>query len=145
MPSTSSADTSDYPEDDTLAIARVFGNLKTRLRWEPQDSALHIDVRQQIETTRAMEGKLKGWLNTKSGRFQSSFFLRKNFYTNTPSIAKIMDKEDGKHADINPERCGGQACKRSNILRNCYRRASSAVDKWALAVYPCSRISNILH
>ena len=104
MPSPSSADTSDYSEDETLAIARVFGTLKTRLRWEAQDSALHIDVRQQLETTRAMEGKLKGWLNTKTGSFQHRFFLRKNFYTNTPSIAKIMAKEDGKKADIDPER-----------------------------------------
>eukprot|EP00877_Chromochloris_zofingiensis_P011257 jgi/Chrzof1/6385/Cz18g08110.t1 len=92
MADTESPDTSDYT-DTPSATPRLLGDLKTQLRWDLSSSNLHVDVRQILESTRSMEVKYKGCLNTSTGSFEYRGLVRKNFYTNTPSIAKVMAKE----------------------------------------------------
>ncbi len=51
---------SDYEGDiEEPEQSRLFGNLKTQLRWEVGSKQLHMDVRQLLETPRSLEAKFK--------------------------------------------------------------------------------------
>ena len=44
--------------DGDVEAGQLFGNMKTQLRWSPDDGALHLNVRQLVETTRGVELKV---------------------------------------------------------------------------------------
>ncbi|KAI8466491.1 MAG: hypothetical protein J3K34DRAFT_433543 [Monoraphidium minutum] len=90
-----SADEFTTTSEDVGGSDRLFGNLKTQLRWEPGEGALRLNVRQLLETQRGVEIKYKGSLHTATGDFRYRAQLRKAFFTNTPSIARIMAADRG--------------------------------------------------
>ena len=50
--------------------------------------APRADVRQILESSRSLEVKYKGNLNTVSGEYQYRGHVKKLFYSNTPSLAR---------------------------------------------------------
>ncbi|GBF89330.1 hypothetical protein Rsub_02207 [Raphidocelis subcapitata] len=81
--------------EDGAPSGRLLGNMKTQLRWLPDCRAMVLNVRQIVESQRGVEIKYKGSLNTSTGEFSYRAQLRKPFFTNTPSIARIMAAERG--------------------------------------------------
>lgn len=72
----------------------LMGNLRTSLKWDMSKKQLHLDVRQILESSRSLEVKYKGNLNTVSGEYQYTGHVKKLFYSNTPSLARIMAKDE---------------------------------------------------
>lgn len=80
---------------DEVSSEQLFGSCKTQLRWCPDSNSLLLNVRQLLETRRGLEFKYKGSVHTGTGAYRYRSQLRKAFFTNTPSVARIMAADRG--------------------------------------------------
>eukprot|EP00878_Enallax_costatus_P020953 GHUV01022166.1.p1 GENE.GHUV01022166.1~~GHUV01022166.1.p1 ORF type:complete len:248 (+),score=67.53 GHUV01022166.1:127-870(+) len=101
-------ETSSEYEEAQQQRASLFGNHRTRLRWQPSSRTMNLDVRQTLQNRRNLEVKYKGRLNTNSGAYHHIIRLQKNLHQGTPSLARIIAAEQGMEIEgvesINPDK-----------------------------------------
>lgn len=95
---------SELMSESAIGTPALFGGLKTCLRWDASSKNMHLDVTQFAESLRSLELKYKGRLNTSTGQFQYVGHVRKNIFTNTPSIGRVMGIVQDKSNPVDDER-----------------------------------------
>ncbi|KAF5841417.1 hypothetical protein DUNSADRAFT_13080 [Dunaliella salina] len=77
-------------EEDSEEDYELSGNLKTRLIWDCTAKQMQCTVRQFFQSNNKVELKYKGFLNTSTGANCFKGHLRKNFFTNQPSLQRVL-------------------------------------------------------
>jgi len=76
--------------EDSEEDYELSGNLKTRLIWDCTAKQMHCTVRQFLQSNNKVELKYKGLLNTSTGANCFKGHLRKNFFSNQPSLQRVL-------------------------------------------------------
>ncbi|EFJ47961.1 hypothetical protein VOLCADRAFT_104933 [Volvox carteri f. nagariensis] len=97
----------------------LYGNLKTTLVWDCTGRRLCLSARQYAESSRKLELKMKGMLDTASGQHRIWGHVRRNFYTHVPLLQRLLTAQSQRQSggwvdepDLDPEAWlpGGLRC-----------------------------------
>lgn len=83
------AETSGAEEELSDAECDLIGSMRTTATWDASSRQLSVECRQLVESFRKIELKYKGYLNTSTGDYSMRGYLRKNLYSNKPSMQRV--------------------------------------------------------